>query len=163
MILRDALLGIMREELGRAAHQRFLEEQKGRRPTDAREMQPWDRLDEDLKESNRQQTDDIPNKLRAVGCGFEPVPPGGQLKPFTFTAEELKVMARMEHERWNQEKLAAGWRLGPTKDNDAKTTPYLVPFDELPPEVRQWDVDAVVRIPDLLGRVGLQIHRFRRA
>jgi hypothetical protein len=71
-------------------------------------------------------------------------------------------MARLEHERWNQEKLRAGWRLGPKKDNAAKITPYLVPFDELSPEVQKWDVDAVMGMPDLLKRAGFQIYRFRR-
>ncbi len=74
----------------------------------------------------------------------------------------LDKMARLEHERWNQEKLRAGWRLGPVKDNAAKITPYLVPFDELDPEVQKWDVDAVKVIPGLLKRAGFQIFRFRR-
>ncbi len=164
LVGRDVLLGSMREKLGRAVHERFLEEQKGKRPADVREMQTWERLEEDLKESNRQQADDIPNKLRAIGCGFEPVHArtGEEPKSFTFTPEDANVMARLEHERWNQEKLRAGWRLGPKKDNAAKITPYLVPFDELSPEVQKWDVDAVMGMPDLLKRAGFQIYRFRR-
>ena len=162
LVARDVLLGSMREKLGRAVHERFLEEQKGKRPADAREMQTWESLDEDLKESNRQQADDIPNKLRAIGCGFEPVRSGEEVNPFTFTADDLSVMARLEHERWNQEKLRAGWRLGPTKDNVAKITPHLVPFDELSSDVQKWDLDAVMGIPDLLKRAGFQIYRFRR-
>jgi hypothetical protein len=162
LVARDALLGSMREKLGRAVHERFLEEQKDKRAADAREMQPWDKLAEDLRESNRQQADDIPNKLRAVGCGFEPAPAGKAAELFTFTDEEINVMARLEHERWNQEKLRAGWRYGEKKDNAAKTTPYLVEFDKLSPEVQRYDVDAVKGIPDLLRRAGFRIYRFRR-
>jgi len=145
--------------LGRAIHERFLEEQRGKRPADAREMKPWVELDEDLKESNRQQADDIPNKLRGIGCGLEPAKPGEVPPLFAFTAEELNLMARLEHERWNQEKLRAGWRFGPVKNNEAKTTPYLVDFDRLPPDVQQWDIAAVAAIPDLVRRAGLRVSR----
>jgi len=149
----------MRELLGRAIHERFREEQRGKRPADAREMRPWAELDADLQESNRQQADDIPNKLRAIGCALAQVNPGEEPGQPSFTPEELNVMARLEHERWNQEKLRAGWRFGPTKDNQAKTTPYLVGFDQLPPDVQQWDVAAVAAIPDLLRRAGLRVCR----
>ncbi|MBN2575033.1 MAG: AAA family ATPase [Deltaproteobacteria bacterium] len=162
LVARDALLGSMREKLGRAVHERFLEEQKGKRPAEAREMQPWESLDEDLKESNRQQADDIPNKLRAIGCGFEPAPEGQTPEPFDFTAEDINEMARLEHKRWNEEKLRDGWRYGEKKDKEAKTTPYLVDFDKLSPEVQQYDVDAVKGIPDLLRRAGFRIYRIRR-
>jgi hypothetical protein len=152
----------MREKVGRAIHERFLEEQKDRRPADVREVKPWHELDEDLKESNRQQADDIPNKLDAIGCVFEPLRPGEELRPFRFADDELNIMARLEHERWNKERLRAGWRLGPTRDNQARTTPYLVPFDELSPEVQKLDVEAVMSIPDILKRAGFQIYRLRR-
>ena len=155
------LLAQVREQLGRAVHKQFLDNQRGKRAADAPEMQPWEQLREHLKESNRQQADDIPNKLRAIGCGFEPVPEGKEPEPFTFTDDELKAMARLEHERWNQERLSAGWRLGPSKDAEAKITPYLVPFDELSPEVQEWDLDAVRAIPDLVRRAGFNIHRLR--
>lgn len=37
------------------------------------------------------------------------------------------------HEKWMEEKQAAGWTYGKVKDPEAKTTPLLVPFDELTP------------------------------
>ena len=161
LVARDVLLGSVREQLGRAAHEQFLENQKNKRPADAPEMQPWDTLREDLKESNRQQADDIPNKLRAVGCGFEASPAGKEPELFTFTRSELNQMARREHERWNQERRFAGWKFGPKKDIAAKITPYLIPFDRLPAEVKKWDLDAVYAIPVLVKRAGFNIYRLR--
>lgn len=38
-----------------------------------------------------------------------------------------------QHNQWMRERLAAGWKWGPLKDNDAKTNPTLVPFEQLPP------------------------------
>src|ERR1035438_8271175 len=37
-----------------------------------------------------------------------------------------------QHNQWMAERLAAGWKWGPQKDNDAKTNPMLVPFEQLP-------------------------------
>ena len=37
-----------------------------------------------------------------------------------------------QHNQWMQERLEAGWTWGPQRDNDAKTNPALVPFEELP-------------------------------
>ena len=38
------------------------------------------------------------------------------------------------HRSWADEKVAAGWVYGEVKDEDAKTHPCLVPFEDLPPE-----------------------------
>ena len=36
------------------------------------------------------------------------------------------------HEAWMAEKIAAGWTYGGLKDEQAKTHPCMVPFDQLP-------------------------------
>ena len=43
-----------------------------------------------------------------------------------------------------EERLAAGWTWGPEKDNDAKTNPALVPFEELPPSEQAKDTLLIV-------------------
>ena len=40
------------------------------------------------------------------------------------------------HEAWVETMRAEGWTRGPEKDEAKKTHPYLVPFEELPPEQR---------------------------
>lgn len=37
-----------------------------------------------------------------------------------------------QHEQWMEQKRAAGWVYGPTKDERKKTHPMLIPYDELP-------------------------------
>jgi hypothetical protein len=39
-----------------------------------------------------------------------------------------------QHQLWMDDRLADGWRLGPTKDEANKIHPCLVPYDQLPPE-----------------------------
>jgi hypothetical protein len=162
LVARDVPFGSTREDLGRAAHACFLDNQRGKRPETDDSMRPWEDLREELKESNRKQADNIPNKVRAVGCGFETMPAGEQAGQFEFTEDEIKVMARLEHDRWNQERLREGWRLGPKKNNDERITPYLVPFDELDSETQKWDVEAVGAIPDLVKQAGFRIYRLKR-
>jgi hypothetical protein len=59
------------------------------------------------------------------------------------TAEEL-------HESWAESKLADGWVYGPVKDDQAKTHPDLVPYQELPPEQQKKD-ELFRSIVDVLG------------
>lgn len=52
-----------------------------------------------------------------------------------------------QHKQWMEERLAAGWTWGPHKDNDKKTNPALVPFEQLPPSEQAKDtlVIAIAR------------------
>jgi hypothetical protein len=43
------------------------------------------------------------------------------------------------HESWMAKKLEEGWTLGEVKDEDAKTHPCLIPFEELPEEQQAKD------------------------
>ena len=52
----------------------------------------------------------------------------------------------MEHARWNAERWLAGWRLG-KKDLIKKTSPWLLPWEELPDEIKEFDRQAVREIP----------------
>ena len=47
------------------------------------------------------------------------------------------------HERWLADKIVGGWRYGPVKDENEKTHPCLLPYDQLP----QWQ-----RVKDYLFR-----------
>jgi hypothetical protein len=124
-------------------------------------MHPWEKLREDLRESNRQQADDIAAKLRRIDCAMLPVADRGP-RPFTFTDEEVEIMAEMEHARWIRERRLAGWVYGPERDPDHKITPYLVRYAELPSEpedVKEWDREAVRAIPELLAQAKFEVHR----
>ena len=43
------------------------------------------------------------------------------------------------HNAWMQNRLENGWTLGPVKDLEAKTSPCLIPYNELPYEQRVKD------------------------
>ena len=121
-------------------------------------MVPWDVLPEPLRESNRQQADDLGAKLRAVRCSAVPMLDWDE-PLFEFTTAEIESLAVREHERWMAARQQDGWRPGPRKDADAKTHPCLVPYDQLPPDDQEKDRHAVRQIPAMLAAVGFRVHR----
>jgi hypothetical protein len=56
------------------------------------------------------------------------------------------------------ERLQSGWRLGP-KDTERKISPYLIPIEDLPDDIADFDRDAVRQIPAALALVDLQVIR----
>ncbi|MGQ0701875.1 MAG: NAD-binding protein [Gemmatimonadales bacterium] len=156
----EAALDDGTEELARAIHADYITQQlaRGANPAE-RSLAPWDALDEDLRESNRQQADHIVIKLRAIRCQEvshrDPRPAVEQFAP-----GEVELLAQLEHLRWNAERVLAGWRWAPGPKNVVlRTTPYLREWDEVPDEVRQNDRGAVRLIPRLLAAVGQKVVR----
>lgn len=60
---------------------------------------------------------------------------------------EPDLTSEASHDRWVAWKIQNGWRLGPVKDDEAKTHPALVPYDELDTGTRAKDAlfGAIVR------------------
>jgi voltage-gated potassium channel Kch len=149
------------ETMARACHQRYLTEQLGAgRPAGSTvALVPWERLPENLRAANRQQVADIGRKLATIGClltvrtGDEP--------PFAYRDDELDVLAELEHERWNAERLSAGWQVAPVYDPDDRLHPALVAWPKLPEHEREKDRQAVLAIPALLADAGLAVVRIR--
>lgn len=158
LLLRDVLFGAARERLARAIHEKYRRDQQKERPGDDPSVRPWEELDESLKDSNRQQADQIPEKLRRIRCGFAPT---SDTKPqlIEFTEDEIEILAEMEHERFVAERLHAGWTLG-DRDPELKMTPYLVTWKDLPAEVKRYDYDTVRGMPEFMADAGFEIYRF---
>ena len=52
-----------------------------------------------------------------------------------------------------------GWTFAPVKDADAKTSPYLVPYDELSEEVKDYDREPMRGLVGQLAAAGLALVR----
>jgi uncharacterized membrane protein len=121
----------------------------------AASLGPWDELPEEFKESNRAQARQIGEKLAVIGCLM--VPAFDPTLGFAFEDDELQLLARLEHERWMDERTAQGYELGPARYDHVR--PDLVPWERLSDEARAMNIQAVRRIPDMLARVGFQVLR----
>jgi len=145
------------ERIARAIHQAYRRAQAQSLPEDDPSLSPWENLPETLKRSNRDQAAHIVEKVRLIGCTLHPKQDGG--RRFRFRRGEVDALAAIEHERWMAQRLADGWRLGVRRDVLAKTSPYFVPYAELPEPEKVKDRQAVRNIPRLLARAGLRISR----
>ncbi len=60
----------------------------------------------------------------------------------------------MEHARWRASRILQGWTHGPERNNELRTSPYLVPWKEIDEATRELDREAVREIPKLLEEIG---------
>jgi hypothetical protein len=154
----DLLVGISVEQLAREIHEIWREEQRAARKEDP----TWDRCSALNRESSMAQAHDIPGKVRSIGCSIRPLLDGAHPE-FAFTDAEIELLAVKEHDRWMSERLNEGWTYAAGKKNEeAKTSPYLVPFGDLEPDVATWDRVFVRKIPRILQQAGFQVNRKKR-
>ena len=115
-------------------------------------LKDWNELDQDFRESSCEQAEHMEVKLRTFGYSIDPT-----IAPFpdSFTDDQLLVFARMEHARWCAERWLAGWTFAPPpKNKELRTSPYLVPWDQLDKSIQEIDFDLVREIPAILAEVG---------
>jgi ppGpp synthetase/RelA/SpoT-type nucleotidyltranferase len=148
----------IREEVGRAIQLDFKRSRTGIYLATDPAMADWDKLREDLKESNLQQADDILKKLESINCTVHKVT-DRPIASMTFTTKEIEDMAEMEHARWNVERLLGGWKWARERDIPNKRSPYIVGWLKLPEDIKEYDRVAVRKIPEFLAEVHLEIRR----
>jgi ppGpp synthetase/RelA/SpoT-type nucleotidyltranferase len=148
----------IRETIAQAIHEAYRFVQVGRKQSQDPSLAEWDDLLDYLKDSNRQEADYIREKLRHIGCAIRRAR-GHDVSLMEFTEDEIERMAEIEHARWNVERLLDGWKWGEERDVIKKTSPYLVPWSDLPDDVKEWDRETVRTIPGILARVRLEVHR----
>ncbi|NTU44642.1 MAG: ATPase [Chlorobiaceae bacterium] len=108
------------------------------------------------QEKNRAAVRDIPNKLAAFGYAI--VPMRNNEQAVEIPIPELKEMAKLEHERWMESKLADGWKYAPETNKEKKLHALLVDWEQLSKEVKDKDRALVSEnIPLLLKEAGYTI------
>jgi hypothetical protein len=120
-------------------------------------MQPWEKLNEDFRHSNRMQAAAVASFMERAGFRLQQVE--GLVKPLELSAAEVEVLAEMEHGRWVVDRLQQGWRYDAVRNTEKKLHPDLVGWDKLPDSIKQWDRNAVRTWPKLLAEAGLAVQR----
>jgi len=93
--------------------------------------QTWSHIGEELRESTRAHANDIPRKLRMISCFISEVQ--DHRVPVTeFEDDEIDLLAKDEHYRWNAERLQNQWFLG-NQGSGVRTTPHLKSWEDLEP------------------------------
>lgn len=73
--------------------------------------------------------------------------------------ELIERMARNVHDVWAQGRIAEGWTYGEQRDDQLKTHPCLVPYEELPDAEREYDRQTAVQTLKLILKLGFKIHK----
>lgn len=150
----------IREKIARAFHENHRRVKSTELHKGDLSMADWDKLPENLKDSNRQLADSIEEKLETIGYVIKKSETN-KIKPLNFRQAELEKLSEMEHARWVIERLLDGWKIGEVKDVQKKISPYLVSWQELPENVKEWDRMFVRKIPQFLEEAGLVIRKQR--
>lgn len=153
------------EGIARHSHDEFIKHRladSNRTPENDPALLPWNDLTEDLRESSRQQADHIALKMRAIGCETATI--SDPREPVTkFKAEDIELLAELEHIRWNAERWLAGWRHGPPGKKAERISPHLGPWSDLDPSIKKYDYDAITQIPERLGMAQPPLKVVRRS
>jgi hypothetical protein len=148
------------ETLARALHKNYREnrEAQGETKGDNPSLVDWDKLTQDVRQSNRRQAMAVRKVLASVGCRLEPQRDWCE-DPIGFSEDEIKLLARIEHDRWYAERRAEGWKKGPKKDPDRRTNPMLDPWDELDNAAKEQAGEDMSTLSFALAEVGFAIQR----
>ena len=167
LVRQIELEGDLLEKLAAAAHEVFCEglRRKGYRygtQTDSKQkihssLLPYEKLPEDEKEQNRLNVRDIANKLSLAGYLMRPA--RSHEHPFNFPDGDLDTLSQLEHERWMNDKLNAGWQVAAKTDKAKKLHQALVPWADLPKKEKDKDREMVRGIPRILARAGFAIEK----
>ena len=142
------------EKMAMALHDKYVKLSASRLPEN---MKPWNKLADTFKTANLEQAGYAVQILDAGGFAVRKAT--GSCSAIDFMPEEIERMAEWEHGRWNMERLLNGWRRGPVRDDKRKVHDCIVPWDELPPAIKEYDRNAVRAFPSLLAGVGLDVVR----
>lgn len=154
----ELLTSTRRELLAQAAHADYVAGQrKAGANMDNPALQPWERLNENLRQNNYAFVDRLQGELASAGYGIQPLV-DWDAPSMQIPEEKVELMAHMEHAAWCEQRLSEGWRFSPGPKNiESRTHPGLVDWGELAEEEREKNRNFVRNTPRFLGRIGLQI------
>lgn len=77
--------------------------------------------------------------------------------------EDLKPLveeiAKNVHEVWSKSRIEQGWVCGEVKDSVKKTTPCLVPYEELSEEEKDYDRHTALETIKVVMKLGYKIKK----
>ncbi len=69
----------------------------------------------------------------------------------------VEEMAKNVHEVWAETRIKQGWKYGEQRDDELKTHPCLVPYEDLPEEEKEYDRNTSISTLRLIVRLGYKI------
>lgn len=75
----------------------------------------------------------------------------------SISYEDLERIAEQIHITWMNNRIKEGWVYGPTRNDENKTTPCLVSYNELPENEKDYDRNTAKTTIDALYTLGYSI------
>ncbi|KAH7144416.1 hypothetical protein B0J13DRAFT_555149 [Dactylonectria estremocensis] len=136
------------EKIAIQLHETYLRARCVATPDDLGGLTPWKKLSEELKESSRAHASSISQKLRHISC-YLSEKQGTRDAITGFTDTQVEVLAEVEHDRWNSERLQNQWGLGEREPKKRKS-PFLIPWGDLETKWQDIDRAMVAAYPSIL-------------
>lgn len=159
------------ERLAAAAHRVFCEGKRrdgwkhGPEKSETKRTHPllveYDDLTDVYKEANRVTVRAIPQKLAMAG--YVMIPARSDEPPLEFPGDDLERLAQFEHDSWMRSKLEAGFTLGSPTAERPRQNEYLVPWEQVPDQIKKIDRDLVRGIPEILSQAGYAVVKLEHA
>ena len=73
--------------------------------------------------------------------------------------ELTELIAKNVHEVWAKQRIEEGWTYGATKNSELKTTPCLVPYEELSESEKDYDRNTALETLKLVSKLGYKIEK----
>lgn len=70
-----------------------------------------------------------------------------------------ELIAKNVHEVWAKGRVDEGWTYGEERNTEKKTTPCLVPYEELPENEKEYDRQTAYETIKLIIKLGYDIKR----
>lgn len=126
-------------------------------PEHRKAEQEWRGLAPEFRDSCRHAADHLWTKARTLHgrIGYEPE----RQDSLVLGDEDFAQLTALEHQRWVDERLLAGWSHADKRVDVAKQHPNLVPYDRLPEREREIDRTMAERLDGALRAGKLALRR----
>ena len=69
----------------------------------------------------------------------------------------VEEMSKNVHEVWADTRIRQGWPYGEQRNDELKTHPCLIPYEELPEEEKEYDRNTSIGTLKLIVKLGFRI------
>ena len=71
----------------------------------------------------------------------------------------VEQMSKNVHEVWAETRINQGWTFGEKRNDDLRTHPCLIPYEELPEEEKAYDRNTSIGTLKLIMKLGFKISK----
>lgn len=69
----------------------------------------------------------------------------------------VEEMSKNVHEVWAETRIKQGWKYGEQRNDELRTHPCLVPYEDLPEEEKEYDRNTSIGTLKLIMKLGFKI------